>query len=684
MPGIGVGIGIPFRKHEDESDYWTTRHPELGIYITGLTTPLAEAQIIRLGEFLEAVKTGLSITNLSDTFDVMYLLAGETSESALKNLVEDDNHATLSVTAPAFSAFNGFTGGADKYINTNYNPSTEGDKFVQNNASFGFYSKTSRSHGNYASGSQEGASFIQIRSHYDATQGNIVLNSDTPSSALSGTSYGLFASIRVAAANSIMAINEARYTSGAANSNAIPNRPLYLLARNAAGTADRFDAIQMPFAWAGKGLSQAEFIVIKNAVENYLINAITLPVDGTTEVMTLTSTGDGTGISTLKMEVSEPVRLTLSGAARFYLDSAATKGASTTCGIFASRIKTVYIKCPSGTCNLTVEGANKIINWGTSIYDGFVSAANAASIGGNISSMTAITTLSGVGNNTLSGDTDNLPSLIYMQIGGNNTLTGDIANLNVNITKLSNSGALNTMYGSIAGLVNLTNLTLYGTGVVTGSCAALTALTHFYIVNKNNTISGDITALTSLTFLEVRSPSGILTDGNTLSGSLAGLTSLYNFWIVGDSATINGSLAGLTLMQTFRASGAGCAFSGDMSGMTVLANFSVVGTGHTFTANMNALSNGLGNYVAPSNRIVAYTSGATWTASAVGNSILINPSAGYGLDQTEVDNMLIDMANSAGFANVTVELKGANAARSAASNAAVATLNGRGVTVLTN
>ena len=24
MPGIGVGIGIPFRKHEDESDYWTT------------------------------------------------------------------------------------------------------------------------------------------------------------------------------------------------------------------------------------------------------------------------------------------------------------------------------------------------------------------------------------------------------------------------------------------------------------------------------------------------------------------------------------------------------------------------------------------------------------------------------------------------------------------------------------
>jgi len=27
MPGIGVGIGIPFRKHEDESSYWTTHMP---------------------------------------------------------------------------------------------------------------------------------------------------------------------------------------------------------------------------------------------------------------------------------------------------------------------------------------------------------------------------------------------------------------------------------------------------------------------------------------------------------------------------------------------------------------------------------------------------------------------------------------------------------------------------------
>jgi len=46
--------------------------------------------------------------------------------------------------------------------------------------------------------------------------------------------------------------------------------------------------------------------------------------------------------------------------------------------------------------------------------------------------------------------------------------------------------------------------------------------------------------------------------------------------------------------------------------------------------------------------------------------------------------MLIDMANSPLFAGVSVTLQGSNAARTSASDAAVATLSGKGVTVLTN
>jgi hypothetical protein len=76
-----------------------------------------------------------------------------------------------------------------------------------------------------------------------------------------------------------------------------------------------------------------------------------------------------------------------------------------------------------------------------------------------------------------------------------------------------------------------------------------------------------------------------------------------------------------------------------------------------------------------------YTAGATWTNARV----LINPASGYGMDSTEIDNMLIDMANSVGGpTSKTITLQGANAARTSASDAAVATLEGRGCTIQTN
>ena len=74
--------------------------------------------------------------------------------------------------------------------------------------------------------------------------------------------------------------------------------------------------------------------------------------------------------------------------------------------------------------------------------------------------------------------------------------------------------------------------------------------------------------------------------------------------------------------------------------------------------------------------IVDYTPGATW-----GNAtITITPSVGFGLSSTEVNNMLIDMAASPTLIGKTIDLRGSNAARTAASDAAVATLEGVGRT----
>ena len=77
-----------------------------------------------------------------------------------------------------------------------------------------------------------------------------------------------------------------------------------------------------------------------------------------------------------------------------------------------------------------------------------------------------------------------------------------------------------------------------------------------------------------------------------------------------------------------------------------------------------------------------YTAGRVWATGM--NRIYLQQAAGNGLSATEVDNLLIDLAAATwGGASRRINLPAPNAARTAASNAAVATLNGQSVTVVT-
>jgi len=79
----------------------------------------------------------------------------------------------------------------------------------------------------------------------------------------------------------------------------------------------------------------------------------------------------------------------------------------------------------------------------------------------------------------------------------------------------------------------------------------------------------------------------------------------------------------------------------------------------------------------------SYTASHTWPNGM--QRILILPASGYGLTSTQVDNLLIDLANVSTWSGVkVVNLAGYNSARTSASNTAVTTLQGKGVTVTTN
>jgi len=157
-------------------------------------------------------------------------------------------------------------------------------------------------------------------------------------------------------------------------------------------------------------------------------------------------------------------------------------------------------------------------------------------------------------------------------------------------------------------------------------------LTKFYISTSGSNAFHDIASL----------PSGLTTysnhGSNTTSGDIAslpsGLTTYYN----SGSNTTSGDIASLP------------------SGLTYYRNLGF-------------------------NRVDTYTSGHTFNSSM--NYFEHLPAAGYGLDSTEVDNLLIDL-DSSGMSSGTITLSGNNAARTSASDAAVTSLQGKGVSVTTN
>lgn len=132
---------------------------------------------------------------------------------------------------------------------------------------------------------------------------------------------------------------------------------------------------------------------------------------------TLTSTGTGEGVSTLRMEVSEDQTFEItSGAARFCTDAAGTLGESTTWNVTAGALRTIHLKAPSGSSVLNIHSPDKVIKWGSSLGEGWYSSTDASIISIEVGKL-ALTELRITGASTLIGA---LPTeLTYLRFTGN-------------------------------------------------------------------------------------------------------------------------------------------------------------------------------------------------------------------------------------------------------------------------
>ena len=239
-------------------------------------------------------------------------------------------------------------------------------------------------------------------------------------------------------------------------------------------------------------------------------------------VMTLSATGDGTGVSTLRFGVSSQITVTLNANAHFYTEPTGMHGESQTWTVTSGALRTIYLKCTSGTATLTISDASKINYFGDSSGqgNGWLSSTNAAQLTFDVSKLINLSNLRIEGNSVISGALPN--GLTFLHLNGNSinwTYSGalptglTILYLYGNLINWTYSGALPTglIYLYLNG--NLINWTYSG--------ALPTGLTYLYLIGNsiNWTYSGALP--TGLTILQL--------NGNSINWTYNAIEGTANF-----------------------------------------------------------------------------------------------------------------------------------------------------------
>ena len=222
-----------------------------------ITTPPTNARKTIINDLIVGLKNDGNWAEL----DVLVLLAAADSQAALldcKNL--QDGAEAL---APAFVADRGYTSdGVTSYINTQFNPSTQGVQYTQNNASFGFYMRTDVSEGKtdmglFSAGDTENL----INSSNGVGLFQATINSDTIFSVAIANSLGLSAVRRTTNNLEEGFKNGVSIGTQADTSQALINDNFYSLCRNNVGIgAEFFSTKQNAMYFLGSGdLNQSTF-----------------------------------------------------------------------------------------------------------------------------------------------------------------------------------------------------------------------------------------------------------------------------------------------------------------------------------------------------------------------------------------------------------------------------------------
>lgn len=250
--------------------------PDAQNYFDSISDPLTLAQKIAFNNLVIGLKADISLTGTTsnwDEIDVLWIFFNISRQAAYLNLKLPAANIITDGVQPSFAQFSGLTGnGTTQYINLNYNPSTQGIKYQQDNSSAFAYCKTNPAGGTQMTFGGFNASnrgmLLRLRTATDIMQGAINGQNVNIGGAGSTTdSIGLTAIKRTLFSEFNINRNGSDIFTLASISVAIANISWYGLARNNNGVADNFDNRLYSLMGAGSGM--IDFAKLKTRIDTF-------------------------------------------------------------------------------------------------------------------------------------------------------------------------------------------------------------------------------------------------------------------------------------------------------------------------------------------------------------------------------------------------------------------------------
>ncbi len=200
--------------------------------------------------------------------DEIWFLAAASSQAGLLGWKRYKDCTNTSMT---FTTDRGFAGdGTTKYLSTGFNPSTNGVNFIQDNHSWGVYSRTNTQDAGTDMGcinTRLCQLLLRTASNLGTVQASITSGSLAPSVA---DSLGLNVARRSGPAAQQMYKAGASIGSNTSVSGALPNATFIVGGRDNAGTIEAFTARQYAAAFVGSGMTVQNQADLYTVIQAYM------------------------------------------------------------------------------------------------------------------------------------------------------------------------------------------------------------------------------------------------------------------------------------------------------------------------------------------------------------------------------------------------------------------------------